>query len=153
MREITLPEINLPDFKVPEGLREMSRDDIVQAAREVRLPEIDLSKIDLPAPIADRLPGRRRSNPLIPIAVFAAIAATMAAAWWLITSPVTGPRARHLAHGLKSRLTGQRTDLIRYDDDADLGSLVSNNGATGSAFTTETGEPGEQARETVPSSF
>ena len=57
MREITLPEVKLPDIRLPEGLREMSRDDIVQAAHDVRsnvhmprkidMPDIDLSKVDL----------------------------------------------------------------------------------------------------------
>ncbi len=76
MPEINLPEVKLPEFKWADGLREMSRDDIVNAARDVRLPkksdlpDIDLSKIELPKQISDRLPNRRRTNPILPIAGF-----------------------------------------------------------------------------------
>jgi hypothetical protein len=130
MPEINLPEVKLPEFKWPEGLRDMSRDDIVNAARDVRmpkrsdLPDIDFSKIELPKQISDRLPNRKRTNPLLPIAGFVAIGAAIAAAWWLITSPVTGPRIRHAVNDLKARMNGESNDLVRYDDDKDLGSLL-----------------------------
>jgi hypothetical protein len=130
MAEITLPEVKLPDIKLPDGLREMSRDDIVQAAKDVHLPkkfelpDLDLSKANLPKQVTDRLPGRRRTNPILPIAAFLAVGAAIAAAWYLITSPVTGPRIRVAVNDLRSRVTGERTDLVRYDDDSDLGSLL-----------------------------
>jgi hypothetical protein len=135
MPEINLPEVKLPDIKLPEGLRDMTRDDIVHAAKDVRLPkmelpkriempDIDFSKVDLPKPIADRLPGRKRTNPILPIAGMLAIGALLAGIWFLVTSPVTGPRVRHAFYDLRSKLTGQRTDIVRYDDDLDLGSLV-----------------------------
>jgi hypothetical protein len=135
MPEINLPEVKLPEFKWPDGFRDMSRDDIVNAARDVRmpdmrmprksdLPDIDLSKIELPKQISDRLPNRKRTNPLLPIAGFVAIGAAIAAAWWLITSPVTGPRIRHAVNDLKARMNGESNDLVRYDDDKDLGSLL-----------------------------
>jgi hypothetical protein len=130
-----MPEINLPEIKLPEGLREMTRDDIVQAARDVRLPkmelpkklefpEIDLSKVDLPKPIAERLPGRKRRNPLMPFVGLAVVGAAVAAIWWLFTSAETGPRVRSALNDLKAKVTGQRHDLIRYDDEGDLGSLL-----------------------------
>jgi len=144
MREITMPEVKLPDIKLPEGLREMSRDDIVQAAQDVRIPKmempkkiempdidlskIDLSKIELPKQITDRLPRRRRSNPFLPIAGIVAVAAMIAAAWWLITSPITGPRVRSAVNDLKLRMAGERNDMVRYDNDGDLGSLLADNG-------------------------
>jgi hypothetical protein len=147
MREITLPEVKLPDIKLPDGFREMSRDDIVNAAKDVRLPkmelpkrlempDIDLSKVDLPKPIADRLPGRKRRNPIFPIAGMLAIGALLAGIWYLVTSPVTGPRVKSAFYDLRSRVTGQRTDMIRYDDDLDLGSLVREDGTShaGSTF-------------------
>jgi hypothetical protein len=144
MPEINLPEVKLPEFKWPEGLRDMNRDDIVNAARDVRmpkrsdLPDIDLSKIDLPKQISDRLPNRKRTNPLLPIAAFVAIGAAIAAAWWLITSPVTGPRIRHAVNDLKARMNGESNDLIRYDDDKDLGSLLADSpSASRSSMTSE----------------
>jgi len=136
MAEITLPDVKLPDIKLPEGLRDMTRDDIVQAAKDVRLPkkielpDVDLSKAPLPKQLADRLPGRRRTNPLWPIAGFLAIGAAIAAAWYLVTSPVTGPRVRHAFYDLRARVTGQRNDVVRYDEDGDLGSLLTDRGDT-----------------------
>lgn len=140
MPEIKVPEVKLPDFKWPDSLRDMNRDDIMNAARDVRmpkrsdLPDIDLSKIDfskvdfskveLPKQIADRLPHRKRSNPILPIAGLLAVGAMIAAAWYLITSPTTGPRIRHAVNDLKARINGESNDLIRYDDEKDLGSLL-----------------------------
>jgi hypothetical protein len=130
MPEITLPEVKLPDIKLPDGFREMNRDDIVKAAkdvhmpRNVELPDIDLSKVSLPKQISDRLPNRRRPNPILPIAGLLAIGAVIAAAWYLITSPVTGPRIKHAAIQLKSRVTGEPVDMVRYDDDTNLNSLL-----------------------------
>lgn len=156
MREITMPEVKLPDIKLPEGLREMSRDDIVQAAHDMRtnmhmprkidMPDIDLSKVDLskidlskvelPKQITDRLPRRRRPNPLLPIAGIVALGAIIAGVWWLFTSSMTGPRVRSAVNDLKQRVTGDSTDLVRYDDDRNLGSVLADAGdgrsATGS---------------------
>lgn len=130
MAQITLPDVKLPDFKLPDGLRDMSREDIVNAAKDVHLPkmempDIDFSNIELPKQISDRMPGRRRTNPILPIAGIVAVGAMIAAAWWLITSPLTGPRVKHALNGVRSRMTGERTDLVRYDDEQDLGSLLS----------------------------
>ncbi len=141
MPELSLPEVKLPDIKLPDGLREMSRDDILHAARDVRLPrmdlpkriempDIDLSKVELPKQISDRLPGRKRTNPILPIFGMLAIGALLAGIWYLVTSPVTGPRVRTAFSDLRSKVTGQRTDMIRYDDDLDLGSLVREDGTT-----------------------
>jgi hypothetical protein len=130
MAEITLPEVNLPEVKLPEGLREMSRDDIVRAAKDIHLPrkldlpDIDLSKAGLPKQVTDRLPGRRRTNPILPVAIFLGVAAAIGAAWYLVTSPVTGPRVRVALSDLRTRVTGERRDLVRYDDERDLTSLL-----------------------------
>jgi hypothetical protein len=141
MPEISLPEVKLPTVKLPDGLRDMNRDDIVNAAKDVRMPKklempdidltkidlskIDLSKVELPKQVTDRLPGRKRTNPILPIAGFLAIGAMFATAWWLITSPVTGPRIRRAVNDIKTRMNGEPSDLVRYDNDADLGSLLS----------------------------
>ena len=130
MPELNLPDVKLPDFKLPEGLRDMNREDIVNAARDMRmpkmsdLPDIDLSKIELPKQITDHLPKRERRNPILPIAALVAVGAAVAAAWWLITSPLTGPRIRSAVDGLKSRMNGEPVDL-RADGDVDLGSILS----------------------------
>jgi hypothetical protein len=144
MREITMPEVKLPDIKLPEGLRDMTRDDIVQAAHDARvrgaelqkkieLPDIDLSRVDLsgvelPKQVTDRLPRRRRPNPLMPIAGIMAVGAMIAGMWWLFTSSVTGPRVRSAVNDLKQRVTGESSDVVRYDNDANLGSLLSDSG-------------------------
>lgn len=141
MPEINLPEVKLPDLKLPDGLRDMSRDDIVNAARDVRLPkmelprrvempDIDFSKVELPKQIADHLPGRKRTNPILPIAGLLAVGAMIAGVWYLVTSPITGPRVRSAFYDLRAKVTGQRTDMVPYDDDLDLGSLVRDDGAT-----------------------
>jgi hypothetical protein len=151
MPEINLPEVKLPDIKLPDGFREMNRDDLMAAARDVRLPkvelpkrvempDIDLSNVNLPKPIADRLPKRRRPNPFVPFAGLLAISAMIAAVWWLFTSPQTGPRMRVALNDLKARVTGQRHDLVRYDDEQDLGSLVGaeERSLAGSSYTSPT---------------
>ena len=162
MREIVMPEAKLPDIKLPEGLREMSRDDIVQAAQDARsnmhmprkidLPDIDLSKVDLskvdlsridlskvelPKQITDRLPRRRRPNPLLPIAGIVALGAMIAGVWWLFTSSMTGPRVRSAVNDLKQRVTGESDDLVRYDDDRNLESVLSDGGNGRSAMSSE----------------
>jgi len=148
MPDISLPEIHLPDVKLPEGLRDMNRQDIQSAIndrvpKKIELPDIDLSKvkmpdidtskidpskidfskIELPKAVESRLP-RRRTNPLLPLAAVAAIGAMFAAAWWLITSPTASLRVRTAVDRARLRLTGQPTDMVRYDEDRNLGSLL-----------------------------
>jgi hypothetical protein len=131
MPEITMPEVKLPDVKLPDGLRDMTKDDIVHAVREVKvpktikLPDVDLSDIELPDAIADRLPRRRGPNPLLPLLALTIVGMAVVAAWWLFTSATTGPRVRRAVDDLKSRMNSEPSDLVRYDNDADLGSLVS----------------------------
>src|SRR3954466_15613887 len=87
MPDISLPDIHLPDMKLPEGLRDMKRQDIQNAIgdrwpRKIEMPDVDLSKVDLskvdlskvdlskielPKSVEKRLPGRRRTNPILPI--------------------------------------------------------------------------------------
>jgi hypothetical protein len=139
MAQISLPDVKLPDIKLPDGFRDMNRDDIVQAARDIRLPkmdlpnkielpDIDLSNLELPKAIADRLPNRKRPNRILPIAALLAVGAAIAGVWYLVSSPVTGPRIKTAVNDLKSRVTGERTDLVRYDEEGDLGSLLSDGG-------------------------
>lgn len=149
MPDISLPEIHLPDFKLPEGLRDMNRHDIQNAIgdrlpKKIEMPDVDLSKVDLPKAVEDRLsriekainnvdlpkaiedrmPGRKRTNPILPVAAFLAVGSMIAAAWWLISSPDATAKVRETADRIKAKVTGQESGLVRYDDDADLGSLL-----------------------------
>jgi len=154
MPDISLPDVRLPEIKLPDGLRDINRRDIQAAINdrmpkkiempdvdlskvelpkavedrlkqvEKRLDSIDLSKIELPKAIEDRLPRRRRSNPILPLAALAAILSAFAAAWWLITSPTAAVRVREGADRVWRKATGQPTDVVRYDQDDDLGSLL-----------------------------
>jgi hypothetical protein len=163
MPDISLPEIHLPDIKLPEGLRDMNRKDIQNAIgdrvpKRVDMPDIDLSKVDLPKAvedrlgkiekalnkmdlpkaIEDRLPGKKRRNPILPIAALVAVGSMFAAAWWLITSPDAGPRLRSTADRIRAKLTGQETTVQLYDQEADLGSLVGTADDSRPAIETET---------------
>jgi hypothetical protein len=143
MPDISLPDIHLPDMKLPEGLRDMKRQDIQNAIgdrwpRKIEMPDVDLSKVDLskvdlskvdlskielPKSVEKRLPGRRRTNPILPIAAIVAIGSLVAAAWWLITSPTAMVRVRDTADRLRARLNGP-LELERFDDEQHLGSLL-----------------------------
>jgi hypothetical protein len=154
MPDISLPEVHLPDIKLPEGLRDMNRKDIQSAINdrmpkrvdmpdvdlsniqlpkavedrlkqfEKRLDDIDLSKVQLPKAVDSRLPRKRRSNPILPLAALVAVGSAFAAAWWLITSPTAAVRVRETADRAWRRMTGQELAMTRYDDDENLGSLV-----------------------------
>ena len=163
MPDLSLPEIHLPDIKLPEGLRDMNRHDIQNAIsdrmpRKVEMPDIDLSKVDLPKAVEDRLskvekalskmdlpkavesrlPGRKRTNPVLSIAAVVAVLSMFAAAWWLITSPTASLKVREAAGRIKTRVTGEETGLARYDNDTDLGSLLPNPDETRPSVETET---------------
>ena len=140
MPDISMPEIHLPDVKLPEGLRDMTRQDIQNAIGDARarmpkrieMPDIDLSKMELPKSlegklpkaVEDRLPMKRRSNPILPVAALLAIGSMFVAAWWLITSPTAGSRVRAAVDQLRSRLSGKETDVVLYDDAGNLTSLL-----------------------------
>jgi hypothetical protein len=161
MPDITLPEVKLPDIKLPDGLRDMNRKDIQNALndrlpKKVEMPDVDLSRVEIPKAVDDRLKrvekwvdsidlsktaaGKavderihpRRANPLLPIAALIAVLSAMAAAVWLITSPTAATRVRETADRTWRKVTGQQTDLIVRDDDGDLASLLDASSDTGS---------------------
>ena len=163
MPDLSLPEIHLPDIKLPEGLRDMNRHDIQHAItdrmpKKIEVPDVDLSNVDLPKAVEnrlskvekainrmdlpkavqDRMPGRKRTNPFLSIAALAAILSMFVAAWWLITSPTASLKVREVAGRIKTRVTGDETGLERYDNDADLGSLLPNPEETRPSVETET---------------
>jgi hypothetical protein len=117
-----MPDIKLPEVHLPEGLRDMRREDIQQAMSDVRLPHVDvadvarnlpknlkmptvdLSKVELPAAIEQRIPGRRRRNPVRPVLLAGLVLG--AAAWLLLASPIA-PRIRRGIDDLRFRMTGR----------------------------------------------
>jgi len=157
MPEITLPEVKLPDIKLPDGLRDMNRDDIVEVVREVKLPkdmkmpktiklpDVDLSKVELPDAvtdrlpdsIADRLPGRRGPNPILALMALTVVGLVFVGAWLLITSPTAGTRMRRAVDDLKTRMNGEENSLVRYDDETDLGSLLTQEPTMSSPITSD----------------
>ncbi len=103
MPDLSLPEIHLPEIKLPEGLRDMNRHDIQNAIgdrlpKKIEVPAVDFSKVDvpkavdhrlsqiekalnnldLPKAVEDRMPGRKRSNPILPLAALVAIGSMFA---------------------------------------------------------------------------
>ena len=163
MPDFSLPEIHLPDIKLPEGLRDMNRHDIQTAIgdrlpRKIEMPDVDLSKVDLPKAVDDRLsriekafgkldlpravedrmPRRNRSNPILPLAAILAIGSMFAAAWWLISTPAASLKIRDTAARIRARVMGQETGLERYDNAGDLGSLLPEPDQTRPSLETET---------------
>jgi hypothetical protein len=163
MPDLSFPDIHLPDIKLPDGLRDMNRQDIQTAIgdrmpKRSDMPAIDLSRVDLPKavedrlskvekainniempkPVKDRMPGRKRTNPILPIAAILAVGSMFAAAWWLITTPSASLKVRETADRIKARVTGQENGLQRYDNDADLGSLLPDPEQTRPSVETET---------------
>jgi hypothetical protein len=141
MPDITLPELRLPDVKLPDGLRDMSRQDIQAAIndrlpRKIEMPEVDLSKIELPKAVEQRLPGRKRTNPILPIAAVAAIGALVAAAWWLITSPTAMLRVRETADRIRARMG--MTDYASTDAEDRLETLLPDAEGSRPSLATET---------------
>ena len=140
MPDISLPEIHLPDVKLPDGLRDMNRQDIQNAIGDARaklpkrieMPDVDLSKVELPKAlegklpksVEDRLPIKRRSSRVLPVAALFAVGSMCVAAWWLITSPTAGSRVRGAVDQLRYKLTGKETDVVLYDDAGNLTSLL-----------------------------
>ena len=120
MPDISLPEVRFK-ARLPEGLRDMSVEDIQHAMPDVRLPKVDLSKVELPkidvdfgreagraAKRADKaaksarksavravenaLPRKSGPNP-VPVAILAMLGGVVVG-WLLATNPVTGPKVR-----------------------------------------------------------
>lgn len=132
--EVRLPEVDLSKIKVPDVDRskvDLSKVDVPKALEDGRkavedwASSIDLSKIGSNLKAApDTIAGRRRSNPILPIAVLIAVLSAMAATVWLINSPSAGPRIRSSADRAWRKVRGQETAVERFDDADDLASLL-----------------------------
>jgi hypothetical protein len=119
MPTMTVPEVRLP--KVDLSQIELPKVDLSQ----VELPKIDLGHFDLPREIEDRLPGRRRTNPLPFVMIGLGIIAF--GAWLVAWSPIA-PRLRAAVSDVRARIgidgasTGSRSadEVERLDEyDAD----------------------------------
>lgn len=122
MPQITLPDVKMPDVNMPD--MKMPDVKMPDALRDLEMPKFDMSKVELPKQITDRMPNRNRRNPIRPIAAVVAVGGIVVAAWWLITSPFTGPRIRKTVKHLRSLMTDPAIEKIELEDQADLGSLL-----------------------------
>src|SRR5204863_6698284 len=93
---------------------------------------------DLPKAVTDRMPRRKRTNPILPIAAFLAIGSMIAAAWWLITSPTAALRVRETADRIRTKVARAQTAVERYDDDTHLDSLLPDESQTRPSVEAET---------------
>jgi len=116
MPDISLREVKLPKIELPEGLREMTAEDVAKAMSEVRLPKIDLPttadlrnveipKVHIELPRKLELPKveirRKRSGP--PWLLLGVLAGLATTAWILMSAPATGPRIRRWLDDLRLR--------------------------------------------------
>lgn len=135
-----MPQIKLPEVRLPEGLRKMRPEDIQTAVSDVRLPRVDLGSIDigkemrrrgidlskvelpdaiegrLPAAIDERLPHHHRRSRFRSMLVAWFVIGT--AAWLVFASPLA-PRIRGAISGLLGRLGMNGS---RGMDELDVGS-------------------------------
>ena len=128
MPDISLPEVRLRD-KLPEGLRDMSREDIQKAMPEMRLPRLELPRRsgvskevakavkDLEKAGRDldkALPRRPAPSPL-PF-VFFGMLAGLFIGWFLASSAATGPRIGGIVDEFRGRVTRWRGSDGSTDD-------------------------------------
>lgn len=131
MPDISFPEVHLPDLKLPQGLRDMNREDIQKSISDVR-PKIDLPKSkDISRELAKatkqlekagrgiekNLPRRSGPSPL-PFVIFGMLSG-LVVGWLLASSPATGPRISSLVDEIKTRVDRWRTAAM---SDAEAGS-------------------------------
>lgn len=152
MPTITLPEVDLTKVRIPE--LDLSN---------VELPKVDLSKaveghVKTVTDWADGLElpkvGREQRSggfPFLPIAAFVAVMAAIAAAFWLVSSPTAATRVRDSADRTWRRVTRQATDMVRYDADDDLASLLPSRDAESSGMSDAADAAGAAASDLIPS--
>jgi hypothetical protein len=124
MPDISRPEVRLKD-KLPEGLRDMTMDDIQRAMPEVHMPRMDLGRsarkarkgaeraardaqkaaareaANVSRAVGKALPQRSGPNP-VPIALLAMLGG-LVVGWILANSPTTGPRISAWLDDLRMR--------------------------------------------------
>ena len=145
MPDISLPEVRLKD-KLPEGLRDMTMDDIQKAMPEVHLPKLELPRFDLSrdaqnaareAEKATRRAGKaaareaakaakavedslpRRSGPN-PVAIgFLFMLGGLVVGWLLASNPTTAPRISAWLDDLRTRFDQWRGTGSALDEEWD----------------------------------
>lgn len=109
MPTMTVPEVRLP--KVDLSQIDLPKVDL----SHLELPKVELPDIDLPREIEDRLPGRRRTNP-VPFALVGL--AIVAAGVWLVAWSPLAPRIRAAVSDARVRLgMDEPTDRPAADDE------------------------------------
>jgi hypothetical protein len=100
MPTITVPEVRLP--KVDLSQIELPKMDLPKVdLSQIELPKFDLGQIDLPREIEERMPGRRRTNPLPFVMIGLGILAF--GAWLVAWSPIA-PRIRAAVSDARARI-------------------------------------------------
>lgn len=103
------PDVKFGDVKLPEGLRDMTREDIQKAVGDIRLPKVDLpTAASIGKELEKALPRRPGPSPL-PF-VFLGMLGGLFVGLLLATAPATAPRINALVEDLRSRLGDRRTD-------------------------------------------
>jgi hypothetical protein len=98
--EVRLPKLDLSQIDLPK--LDLSQIDLPKLdLSQIDLPKLDLSRVDLPRELDDRLPRRRRTNPL-PFALIG-LAIVGAGIWLIAWSPVA-PRLRAAVSDVRARL-------------------------------------------------
>ena len=145
--EVSMPDLSVPEMRLkdrlPEGLRDMTMDDIQNAMPDVRLPKFDRAAKQAEKAAAqaakqaekaarslekaagkqagkaakaveNALPRRSGPNP-VPIAILAMLGGAVVG-WILATNPVTGPRVSAWLDELRLRFQAGRADETDQDD-------------------------------------
>lgn len=107
LREVQMPELHLP---------EMSRDDIVRvigdARREIELPKVDLSTIDIPKAITNAVEatgiGRSSRRSRLPFIIGGLVTLALVG-FALLSSPMVRPRLSELGQKVKQRIDERRS--------------------------------------------
>lgn len=107
LRQIQLPELHLP---------EMTREDIVRsigdATRDVDLPKVDLSEIDIPKAITTAVDsvriGRSSGRSRLPFVIGGLVTLALVG-FALLSSPMVRPRLSELGQKVKQRIDERRS--------------------------------------------
>ena len=127
MPELRLREVRLPELHLPE----MSRDDITRAigdaTRDVELPSVDLSKIDVPKAVASasQAVGLSRSTrvPRLPFIIGGLVTLGLIG-FALLNSPAVKPRLQELARKAKEQIEERRAGRMAVDASTDEASTT-----------------------------